>query len=209
MKGSKGMKGMKGMDGIDKAILRENMKLMRASVTEDERIALDSAICDRLLGACEYRRCNKLFAYISFGTEAGTSAIIEDALNNCKEVYAPGVEGRDMRFYRINGSKLIKSKFGIYEPDPEYCTPYMKDDSRQDSLCMLLPGLAFDSHGNRVGYGAGYYDRFLSGHGPESFIKIALAYDFQVVPHIDSGNHDIKADIIITPGKRIDCNSLL
>lgn len=189
-----------------KAMLREKMKHIRDSLPEGERIALNRAICKRLLETGEYLNALKLFAYISFGSEADTTEIIEDALKNGKNVYAPRVEGKDMSFYRIDGfTGLIKGRYGIYEPDPANCTPYVKDDSLKDSCLMLLPGLAFDLSGNRVGYGAGYYDRFLSGHGADRFIKIALAYDFQVVPSICSMEHDIKADIIITPQRKIIC----
>lgn len=70
---------------------------------------------------------------------------------------------------------------------------------------MLLPGLAFDQTGNRIGYGAGYYDRYLASHSETGFYKIALAFDFQVIDHITADEFDRKADAILTPTQYIIC----
>lgn len=199
-------KARKGRLALTKARLREKMKLMRDLLPEDERVALNRAIYERLLATAEYVSCSRLFTYVSFGSEADTSAIIADALNNGKEVYAPRVEGRDMSFYRITGiSTLITSRFGIPEPDPVKCAPYVNNEGWKGSRLMLLPGLAFDTSGCRVGYGAGYYDRFLSLHREDGFIKLAPAYDFQVVRHICCEEYDIRADLILTPHRMINC----
>ena len=71
---------------------------------------------------------------------------------------------------------------------------------------MLLPGLAFDPEGNRIGYGAGYYDRYLAKYPKDYFLKIALAYDFQILKQIKGNEHDVKADMIITPNQIIKCS---
>ncbi|MDF2943696.1 MAG: hypothetical protein K0S01_2554 [Herbinix sp.] len=78
------------------------------------------------------------------------------------------------------------------------------DETKIDNL-MLLPGLAFDPTGNRIGYGAGYYDRYLSTYPPDHFYKIALAYDFQIKEKIIASEYDVKADAILTPTRRIQC----
>jgi 5-formyltetrahydrofolate cyclo-ligase len=75
----------------------------------------------------------------------------------------------------------------------------------KETLLMLLPGLAFDLGGNRIGYGAGYYDRYLSKHQKDHFLKVALAYDFQVYDHLEADEFDIRADLILTPTRLISC----
>lgn len=84
-----------------------------------------------------------------------------------------------------------------------YCKP--ADISMIYDKLMLLPGLAFDLYGNRIGYGAGYYDKYLSSHPEINFYKTALAYDFQVMDSITTEKFDIKADAVLTPTQFILC----
>ena len=71
---------------------------------------------------------------------------------------------------------------------------------------MLLPGLAFDKYGNRIGYGAGYYDRYLGAYSINNWIKIALAYDFQIMDRLNVNEYDIRTDYIVTDKRVISCN---
>jgi 5-formyltetrahydrofolate cyclo-ligase len=134
-----------------------------------------------------------------------------------------------------NLEDLIRSNYGILEPSIKEETRYSnviliknqlisnvkpeEDDiiyhdagfsennvmeKRTDNL-MILPGLAFDVHGNRIGYGAGYYDNYLAKLNENHFIKIALAYDFQVEDEIPSDSSDSKVDLIVTPTRTIIC----
>lgn len=139
-----------------------------------------------------------------------------------KEIFVPRVEGKNMNFYPITETASLKrSKFGVPEPDESHQIPYTSGlrkssghrEARDRSIdngvdpprLMLLPGLAFDLKGNRLGYGAGYYDRFLSAHGKDGFIKVALAYDFQIQESIAAEAYDIRVDYIVTPDRTIRC----
>lgn len=141
-----------------------------------------------------------------------------------KEVFVPRVEGKVINFYHITETDSLKrSKFGVPEPDESHLIPYTSrntgaSDYDEEDIpynlgpekavrLMLLPGLAFDLKGNRLGYGAGYYDRYLSEHDSEGFIKVALAYDFQVLESIIAEPYDIRVDYIVTPDRIITCDT--
>lgn len=206
------------------AQIRREMKMNRDALPIEGQISLSNAIHRKLLEMEQFVNSRYLFTYLSFQSEVDTRAILAtvwhenkmDLQENSnvinKKVFVPRVEGKDMDFYEISDlNSLIPSKFGVLEPslgvicyageehleEKIYCNPIIR--------IMLLPGLAFDPSGNRIGYGAGYYDRFLAKFQEDYFLKIALAYDFQILTQINTEEYDIKADIIITPTQIIQC----
>jgi 5-formyltetrahydrofolate cyclo-ligase len=177
----------------------------------EERKSYSQLIQERLRMTKEYQNCNHLFAFVSFGTEVNTLDIIRQAFIDNKKVSVPKVEAKGMEFYEVHSlDGLISSKFGVPEPlsseDTRYKTMIHSSETEQENRLMLLPGLAFDSTGNRIGYGAGYYDRYLSKFPSNHFYKMAIAYDFQLMEQITAEDYDIKADAIITPTQRIQCS---
>lgn len=209
---------------MTKAELRLKMREMRNSLTREERLSCGEEIRRRLTGLELWHRSKQLFAYLSFGTEVDTWGLVEDVLSGMgtydypdgknlysdkgqqKEVFVPRVEGKNMNFYLITEtSSLKRSEFGVLEPDESHQIPYTPGLRESSKSLMLLPGLAFDRKGNRLGYGAGYYDRYLSKHSSDSFIKVALAYDFQVLESITAEAYDIRVDYIVTPDRIINC----
>jgi 5-formyltetrahydrofolate cyclo-ligase len=218
---------------MTKSEIRNDQKELRDRLTAEEHMILGSALLDKLLETEEYQNCSKVLTYLSFRSEVDTYDIIQYSIKLGKEVFIPKVEAKGLEFYRINHLEgLIQSKFGVLEPNSEEAERYYRDDSvsaennpevdniRSNNLersnpdekrdpkyrdLMLLPGLAFDFRGNRIGYGAGYYDKYLATHRSESFYKIALAYDFQVVDRIPADEYDIRVDKIITPTRIITC----
>jgi 5-formyltetrahydrofolate cyclo-ligase len=195
---------------MTKAEIRESIKELRDNISADDRKAYDELILQHFLKTDAYRHCLRLFCYISFGSELNTEEIIRQALQVKKQVYVPRVEEKHrMEFYRIEGLMSLKpSNFGVPEPLPEEERRYRGNTAEEDSSdnLMLLPGLAFDYQGNRVGYGAGYYDRYLNQYSEKHFYKIAACYDFQLMKHITATEYDVRADVIITPTKRILCS---
>lgn len=196
---------------MTKSQIRNIMKEERNKLSVKEQKDLSKAILIKLLNSSAYQYCDYLFSFVSFQKEVNTHEIIRQSLKEGKIVYVPRVELHGMEFYEIiNLDNLVPSKFGVPEPVSEGNRPYkgsLRIASHNDfnPYIMLLPGLAFDSTGNRIGYGAGYYDKYLSNYPKEHFYKIALAYDFQVLKEIPADELDIKADMIITPTKVIEC----
>ena len=131
---------------------------MRSACPKEERTRQSADIARQVLAHPAYHSCGTLFSYVPFRQEVDTWPVMRTALAEGKTVAVPKVEGREMTFYRITGeADLAPGSFGILEPK-ESCPaiwPAAGD-------VMLLPGAAFDREGHRIGYGGGYYDRFLS-----------------------------------------------
>ncbi len=195
---------------MTKVEIRRSMKELRSNISMDDRKAYDDLIRQSLLCTKVYRQCRRLFCYISFHSELNTKEIILQALREDKQVYVPRVEEEHrMEFYRIDNFKSLKrSSFNILEPLPDEERRYQENTTNEASgvNLMILPGLAFDLMGNRIGYGAGYYDRYLSSYPKDHFYKIAACYDFQLIEHITAYEYDVRADAIITPTKKILCS---
>lgn len=135
---------------------------------------------------------DKFFIYKSFGSEVDTSKIIKHFIDLGKKVYLPRVHGEVMQSVQIDkGTNFSKNSFGIFEPDGE--------DQNIDDFVAIMPCLAVDCKGNRLGYGGGYYDKFLAN---KSATKVAICFDFQVLDEVVSSEKDIKVDCIVTE-KRI------
>jgi 5-formyltetrahydrofolate cyclo-ligase len=136
----------------------------------------------------EFKSAKVVGAYYAFGSEVKTDMIIERARALGKKVALPSVEGENLAFYELSSGKyLVKGRFGIMEP-----LPYGPVD-RIDML--VVPGIAFDKKGYRLGYGKGYYDKFLV---KRKVFSIGLGYSFQLIESLPTGEHDKKLDAIAT-----------
>lgn len=149
----------------EKALLRAWLLRERAAVPEK---AERSARIFRLVtGLPAYQSAGRIFAYVSLPDEVETRAVISHALSQGKEVFAPHCPrgGGEMAFYRVASlEELRPGNFGVWEPEPR---PDRKAVPHAGDFC-LVPGLAFDWRGNRLGYGKGCYDRFLAGYPVET-----------------------------------------
>jgi 5-formyltetrahydrofolate cyclo-ligase len=180
---------------MDKNELREHMKTLRDSISKEEKATQDSIIFKKVVNSKYYIEAASLMVYVSFGLEVDTISIIKHALENNKIVCVPKIiNKRDgMKAIKIeNLDELIKNKFGILEPvsfDKEVCAKNID--------LFLVPGLAFDDKGGRIGYGAGYYDRFLREARDKS-CKIGLAYNFQVINKVPMTEYDVYLEDVIT-----------
>lgn len=154
----------------------------------------DFLIFDRLISSNIYKKSKVLFTYVSFGSEVDTLALIEKAISDGKTVCIPktNFEDKEMKAIKIESLReLIKTKQGILEP-------IGGEELNIDSIdFIIMPGVAFDFNGNRIGYGAGFYDRFLNKQRKKS-IKVALCYETQIIEDAMAEEHDIKVDYIIT-----------
>lgn len=181
---------------ISKAELRTYMKNQRKALTKEEVVNKSARIKDHLLQREEFIKATEVFVYVSFANEVDTFGLITLALSLGKSVFVPKVLGKEaMGFYQIKQLVgLVPSSFGILEPTGG--TEAILD--KASAPLLLMPGLAFDYEGNRLGYGGGYYDRYLTEHSHVFVTRIALAYEFQVLREIARGELDEPVNLIIT-----------
>lgn len=178
----------------DKEYLREYFKEKRKHLVDDpeRKKALDDEIQTRFIISAGYRAADTILVYMAQKNEIATSMIIRAALANNKIVGLPVCfDGGRMEFRRIYSlSQLRPGKFGIPEPDDD-CEPISPDEK---TLCVC-PCLCCDMDGSRLGWGGGYYDRYLDGF---KGIKAALCYSDGVIPSIQGEAFDIKMNVIHT-----------
>lgn len=160
--------------------IRKKLKIKRRYFGEIVRQEADRAILETFLQA--FLKYDSFFIYNSYSTEARTDLIIEELLKAGKRVYLPRVEGENIVTVPYFGGELNKGAFGIPEPEGE---PY--DGEIEVSV---VPLLAINSKGYRIGYGGGFYDRYLRGKNTQ---KVGMGYGFQL-EEFDEEPHDVPLD---------------
>lgn len=176
----------------DKTVLRKKFIALRDSLSNEYRSDCDSKIAERLISSDEYALVDKLFIYVSAKNEIETFSIINRALYDGKKVAVPYCSNKTMNFYYIESVNDLKCvQFGIPTIDISKASLAVPDEN---SLC-IVPALSFDKQGNRLGYGGGYYDRFLS----ENKIKsVGLCRDISIADSLPAEDFDVKINYIIT-----------
>ena len=182
---------------MDKKEIRAAIKAKKAALTPAFVEEYSARVTEKFCAQAFYRDAQALYAYLTFNEELRTDGLIRRAWADGKRVAVPRVLSKGvMEFYYIDSFEgFVTSAFGVPEPpeDPE------KLADERDVL-LLMPGLAFDREHNRVGYGGGFYDRYIERYQAKGtrIYKPALAYDFQIVEHIPANDFDIKVDAVIT-----------
>lgn len=177
-----------------KATLREQYKTLRREMPPEIKAQRDRQIAGRVTALWQYKRCRQLLTYVSTPIEVDTLEIIRRALADGKKVAVPRcVPGtRDMEFYWINGvEELEPGTFGVLEPRPD---PKRKVTDFSNGLC-LVPALCYDWRGYRLGYGKGYYDRFLAGFGGH---MIGVCYSDCIRRKLPHGRFDRPVELLVT-----------
>lgn len=176
-----------------KSELRAGFKSKRSDMPDDIKLNMDVEIQCRFLTLHQYSRCKTLFTYVSKDIEVDTYSLIKAALANGKKVAVPRCAAdRKMDFYYIKSLDDLESgSFGVMEPIADRCE--LVDDF-SEGLC-IVPGLSFDAEGYRLGYGKGYYDRFLSKFGGET---VGLCYSNCIKWKLPHGHYDRPVDLIVT-----------
>lgn len=172
---------------MDKNIFRESVKKMRASLREPERTDEREQIFLRLEELEAYKKSKNILSFMNFGSEIEMDIFNEKMLKDKKRVFLPRIEKDGTLSVVEFGTEFSIGSFGIREPI---------GDKYEGSLDMILvPGLAFDRFGNRIGYGKGYYDKLLLKYS--EVLKVAPIFSLQLFPEIPREKHDINIDIII------------
>ena len=173
--------------------LRARYKKIRKECPPEIKSRLHKKISDRFLGLEEYTSCKTLFTFVSSDIEVDTIYIIEKALSDGKQVAVPKCTDKTghMEFYYINSLNELKTGyFSILEPDTNICK---KADSFT-GLC-IVPGLCFDYQGFRIGFGKGYYDRFLQRFKGTT---VGICYSKCIEKELPKGAYDRSVDILVT-----------
>ena len=185
----------------EKQALREQVKELRAHFTGEEMEKANVEIQTRLLLFPYFQSAESIFCYVSMDNEPSTGEILSTAFSSGKRVYVPRcIPGKEriMEAVEIHAwDDLEKGTMGILEPKKE-----IKGTDRKDFSLMLIPCLATDRRGGRLGHGAGYYDRFLEGAVGK---KLCLCFDSLLFSKIPMGRQDIFMDYVLTEKELILC----
>lgn len=156
-------------------------------------------ITEKIIAHPEYEKAELIFCYIDAKGEVKTKDIIEDAWTNRKEVAVPKVHGDIMEFYKISSFEdLEEGCFGIMEPKMN-CTKVTEIPQKS---VVIMPGVAFDRKGTRIGYGKGYYDKYFTKY--PGLYKIAVAFGIQIVPEIPTDEFDVKVQYVMTEDSNME-----
>lgn len=183
------------MNQEDKKAFRKTMLLKRDAIPYETRTEADNARNECIRNWESYKSADLLLFYVSYRSEADTLQLIKEALEAGCKVAVPKVVGTDMVFYRITDiSLLVEGYKGILEPDTGQCEAITGDLPKRSLL--FVPGCAFDEAGGRMGYGGGFYDRFIEQY--PDVLRVALAYEEQIVEEVPREVHDKPVDAIVT-----------
>ena len=175
---------------MDKKALRARIRELKRAMTESEIEGKSAVLAQKFRASSLYAQANTIYGYLPYNQEVRTVAILQQALQDGKRVAVPKVFGEQMRFiYLEDLSAVEKGYAGI--PEPVADGPVADDPT----ALVLMPGLAFDAKGHRIGYGGGFYDRFLEEE--PNHPTLALCYDFQMLEHLETEAHDIPVDQVI------------
>lgn len=183
-----------------KSVIRKEVLERRRLLDEEERQKAKFLLTERILGHQWYYLSDTVLGFASYGTEIDTSEILEDALKRGKKIYLPKVVGEDMLFYRIQSMGDLREGYrGIPEPkgdteifDYAAIQKEVRFDENINKVLMLMPGAAFDKMRNRIGYGKGFYDRYLRDKKLLQLRTIAVGFNCQLVEEIPADEFDVK-----------------
>lgn len=187
---------------LEKQRYREERLAARETLSEQERCALDGCITQKLLATPEYAEAATVLTYVSVSSEVSTRMFIEGALRDGKTVAVPRcLPGHRLEFVAISSlDQLAPAPFNLLEPPKDLSA--LTEDQMNNSIC-IVPALFVDTKGYRLGYGAGFYDRFLSTYLGK---KICLAYQQnlsrEMLPH---SAFDVAVDMVITESDVLTC----
>jgi len=176
--------------------LREEVRARRRSLESGEEFS--RRICRRLAGLPEYVAARTVLYYVGVRSEVHTFELLDEAWRQGKRVVAPYcVHGQIEPLLVLRREDLVPRTFGIPEPDPKLLSRPDRRVSPEELDLVVVPGLAFDRRGDRLGRGKGYYDRLLHRVRPDTLL-VALAYECQIVESIPRLPHDVPMDKVIT-----------
>ena len=175
---------------MDKKELRSYIRQRKQEMTEQQIEEASRRLGQLFVETKQYRNAKTIYGYLPYNQEVRTVPMLERALADGKRVAVPKVYGDEMKFiYLTDLAQVEKGYAGI--PEPIADGPVADDPN----ALVLMPGLAFDQEGHRIGYGGGFYDKFLAAE--PNHPTVALCYDFQMVDQIPTDDYDIPVDCVL------------
>ena len=175
---------------MDKKELRRSIREQKRAMSEEEIVQRSEALGKLFLESEAYKNAKTIYGYLPYNQEVRTVPMLEQALRDGKRVAVPKCYGDEMKFIFMDDlSKVEKGYANIPEP---IANEPIADDT---TALVLMPGLAFDKEGHRIGYGGGFYDKFLEAE--PNHPTLALCYAFQMLPHLETEAHDIPVDYVL------------
>ena len=170
---------------LRKTIRERKQAMLPAEIEEKSRI-----LGEKFAASEAYKAAKTIYGYLPYNQEVRTTAMLERALAEGKRIAVPKVYGDEMRFLYLDDLSQVENGYaGI--PEPIADGPIADDPT----ALVLMPGLAFDPQGHRIGYGGGFYDKFLAAE--PNHPTIALCYDFQMLPKLETEEFDIPVDLVL------------
>ena len=175
---------------MDKTELRREIRARKRAMTEEEIEERSARLAQLFFASRAYQNAKTIYGYLPYNQEVRTVPMLERALKDGKKVAVPKVYGEEMKFLYLDDLNAVaKGYAGI--PEPIADEPVAHDET----ALVLMPGLAFDPQGHRIGYGGGFYDKFLAAE--PNHPTLALCYEFQMLPKLDVEDHDIPVDTVL------------
>lgn len=187
---------------MDKTTLRNKVKEALSTMSDNTYHSQSLAIVKKVLQEPYIIEANTIGVTISNKPEVDTFLLIEELWRLGKKVAVPKChpKTREMSFYAIDSFAQLETVYmHLREPIPERCE--FVDANEMDVI--LVPGVVFDRYGYRIGYGGGYYDRYVLNYKKGKLLS--MLFDEQIIDRVPTEEHDCPVDIIVTPSKRIDC----
>lgn len=181
--------------------LRQFYRKLRSELSKEQRVYESAVACERVISMEVYQNADVVLTYLSYGSELQTETLIKQAWKDKKLLAAPRISGDEMRFLQISpDTRYEKNSYGI--PEPVSGTEIIPERYRK--VLLILPGLCYDDRNGRIGYGGGFYDRYVAAHRIGANMKIAaLALSCQYYEgEIPMETHDIRPDIVVFPETR-------
>ena len=175
---------------MDKKELRRQIREQKRAMTEEQIVSASERLGELFLACDQYKNAKTIYGYLPYNQEVRTVPMLEQAMKDGKRVAVPKCYGDEMRFiYMDDLSKVEKGYANIPEP--------IADDPVADdkTALVLMPGMAFTTDGKRMGYGGGFYDKFLAAE--PNHPTVALCYGFQMVEDLPTEDYDIPVDCVL------------
>lgn len=190
---------MEGLKSTGKQSVRSKYLAYRDRLTKNERLSKSMKIWENLKKESSFKEADVVLVYLDYRSEVMTTGLVEELLlsEGGKRVFAPRVEGLDVQFYEIYSLTDLRPGYqGIREPEVNEEKLFTKQLADENKCVLLLPGSVYDRALGRMGYGKGFYDRFI--HKFPNLTKAGLAFDCQIAKQVPVDENDKRVDMVVT-----------